>query len=83
MTAFFSIPGEVLNVVTYAYTFQQADDQPPLPQPDEVLLCTEDTSVEEVTCSYFQYHTVKILFPLTLYSLPPFSFTLFLNSFFC
>lgn len=27
------------------------NDMTPLPQPDEVLLCTEDTSVEEVTAS--------------------------------
>ncbi|PVD28712.1 hypothetical protein C0Q70_11306 [Pomacea canaliculata] len=38
---------DILNVVTYTYMFPQ-NNMTPLPQPDEVLLCTEDTSVEEV-----------------------------------
>ena len=38
---------EVLNAVTYMYMFPEEKDSL-LPQPDEVLLCTEDTTFEEV-----------------------------------
>ncbi|KAK7459431.1 hypothetical protein BaRGS_00038999, partial [Batillaria attramentaria] len=39
--------GEVLNAVTYMYMFPESSDAP-LPQPDEVLLCTENTTYEQV-----------------------------------
>ncbi|KAL8623379.1 hypothetical protein ACOMHN_065913 [Nucella lapillus] len=38
---------EVLNMVTYMYTFPQ-DDLSLLPQPEEVLLCTPHTTFEQV-----------------------------------
>ncbi|KAK7107714.1 hypothetical protein V1264_015588 [Littorina saxatilis] len=38
---------EVLNAVTYMYMFPQ-DENTPLPQPDEVLLCTDCTTFEQV-----------------------------------
>ncbi|XP_076466869.1 E3 ubiquitin-protein ligase rnf213-alpha-like [Babylonia areolata] len=38
---------EVLNAVTYMYMFPEEDGSP-LPQPDEVLLCTEHTTFEQV-----------------------------------
>ncbi|KAK7478896.1 hypothetical protein BaRGS_00029877, partial [Batillaria attramentaria] len=38
---------EVLNAVTYMYMFPE-DDKSLLPQPEEVLLCTKDTSFEQV-----------------------------------
>ncbi|XP_076466247.1 E3 ubiquitin-protein ligase rnf213-alpha-like [Babylonia areolata] len=38
---------EVLNAVTYMYMFPEEDGSP-LPQPDEVLLCTERTTFEQV-----------------------------------
>ncbi|KAL8581505.1 hypothetical protein ACOMHN_042898 [Nucella lapillus] len=38
---------EVLNAVTYMYMFPE-EPGTPLPQPDEVLLCTEHTTFEQV-----------------------------------
>ncbi|KAK7494871.1 hypothetical protein BaRGS_00013998, partial [Batillaria attramentaria] len=37
---------EVLNAVTYMYMFPE-DGDPPLPQPDEVLLCTDHTTFQQ------------------------------------
>ena len=41
------VAGEVLNAVTYMYMFPE-DERSLLPQPDEVLLCTENTTFEQV-----------------------------------
>ncbi|XP_070190023.1 E3 ubiquitin-protein ligase rnf213-alpha-like [Littorina saxatilis] len=39
---------EVLNTVTYMYMFPENNPDSLLPQPDEVLLCTENTSFQQV-----------------------------------
>ena len=41
------VTGEVLNAVTYMYMFPEDEDSL-LPQPDEVLLCTDTTTFEQV-----------------------------------
>lgn len=51
MTCVWSVADEVLIAVTYMYMFPQ-DEHSLLPQPDEVLLCTENTTFEQVCLSF-------------------------------
>ena len=56
--------GEVLKVVTSIYMFTK---EAPLPQPDEVLLCTPQTTNEEVlTGFFFSFFVFVCLFVLIM-----------------
>ena len=47
------VAGDMLNAVLHMYI---EDPSQPLPQPDEVLLCTQETTFDEVNIFLIRFH---------------------------